>query len=140
MKAILRAFAATLVVLCCPAAADTVTIRLKGKLALWRDGTTLAISAHNTERDAVEAAINFGPGTYRIRQPEIEVVVAVPQVGFPACGTGRCTSSPEAIALRRHYQREATTAWLTVPANRAKAAIPEQAVLDANMAVWSPLP
>lgn len=68
----MRAF---LFVLLLPLLADaqTVSITRKGHLLLQKDGVT--VSQHTVEREAVERAINLGPGTYRIVQPDLEVVV-----------------------------------------------------------------
>lgn len=48
-------------------------ITLKGRLQLTAVGVVL--SQHTVEREALEAALNRGPGTYLVKQPDIEIVV-----------------------------------------------------------------
>lgn len=53
-------------------------ITQKGRLRLMSaDGVEL--SQHVAEREAVEAAINRGPGRYVLKQPDIELVVDAPE-------------------------------------------------------------
>lgn len=131
----LRLALAALALAAAPAFAQTVTVTLKGHLVLKRDGVT--ISSHNTERDAVEKAINSGPGTYRIVQPDIEVVVKKPVVissiegkppivYYPACVTSDCRgpTKAERSAVRAMIAAN-TTAWLAVPGNREKMRWPQ---------------
>lgn len=101
-----RLLLASLVLAAFPALAQTVTITRKGMLLLKRDGVTL--SQHTVEREAVEHAINAGPGTYRIVQPELEIVV-------------KPDALPVGMSWTKSAWREAawrnTLAWTAIPGN-----------------------
>lgn len=64
---------AAIVTLATAAIAQTVTITQKGLLTLTKDGE--ALSQHADERNAVEKALNSGPGTYLLKRTDIEVKV-----------------------------------------------------------------
>lgn len=135
----LRVLLAALVLAAFPALAQTVDVTQKGKLLLQRDGVT--ISSHNIEREAVQNAINHGPGTYRIVQPDIEIVVRKPVVLSsiegkpplaynPACVTAGCRmpTRAERAAVRSLMARNTTT-WLAVPGNLEKMNFPDPSIM-----------
>ena len=75
---------------CAALAADPVDITTKGYYELWVKGG-VKVSQHTSEREAVQRALNAGPGVYEIRQPVVEVTVAKAfNTAYPDCGTGRC--------------------------------------------------
>lgn len=65
-------------------------ITLKGRLQLTAGGAVL--SQHTVEREALEAALNRGPGTYLVKQPDIEIVVD--PVNSPAPGPAPTPTPP----------------------------------------------
>jgi len=119
-----------------------------GDLVLWKDGISIPISTHSDQTGvkAVQKALEVGPGTYRVKRPDIVIVVKPgASVAYPACGTGRCDGGTpeqmaEDMARRKHYQNDATVAWLAIPGNEAKMRWPSQAMRDANLATWKAMP
>lgn len=101
---------------CAAIAADPVEVTARGYYELWqKDG--IKISQHTSEREAVQRALNAGPGVYEIRQPVVEVTVRKAfMAAYPDCGTGRCSLTPAQVLA--HSQKmvpiyvENTKAWI----------------------------
>lgn len=93
------------------AQAQTLGIHRDGYLQLYKGDAK--ISDHTVEREAVEKAVNLGPGTYRIKQPDI--VIVVKQMPPPPIGPVSWTRE-----AWRAKVWENTLAWVALPGNREK--------------------